>query len=43
MSTLQNVTAKFLYAAEGNFLRSNPDGKASNNLEHLIDFDWLKP
>lgn len=27
----------------GKFLRSNPDGKAVDNLSHLIDYDWLKP
>lgn len=25
------------------FLRSNPDKKETNNLEHLINYDWLMP
>lgn len=25
----------------GKFLRSNHDGKVSDNLAHLIDFDWI--
>ncbi len=31
-----------VHAVEKKFLRSNPDGKVSDNLAHLIDFDWLK-
>lgn len=27
--------------ANGKFLRSNHDGKVSDNLGHLIDFDWI--
>ncbi len=27
----------------GKFLRSNPDNKLTDNLQHLIDFDWIKP
>ena len=27
----------------GKYLRSNHDNKVSNNLAHLIDFDWIKP
>jgi len=26
----------------GNFLRSNPDNKLTDNLAHLIDYDWLQ-
>ena len=29
--------------AEGKFLRSNPDNKLSDNLLHLINFDWIAP
>ena len=25
------------------YLRSNPDKKETNNLEHLINYDWLMP
>lgn len=25
----------------GKYLRSNPDNKLTNNLEHLINFDWI--
>ncbi len=27
----------------GKYLRSNPDNKLTDNLEHLIDFDWIQP
>lgn len=27
----------------GKYLRSNPDKKITDNLEHLIDFDWIAP
>lgn len=27
--------------ANGKYLRSNPDNKLTDNLEHLIDFDWI--
>ncbi len=27
----------------GKYLRSNPDDKRTDNLEHLIDFDWIAP
>lgn len=26
----------------GKYLRSNPDNKLTNNLEHLIDYDWIQ-
>ena len=26
----------------GKYLRSNPDDSRTNNLGHLIDFDWIK-
>lgn len=29
--------------AEGNYLRSNKDNKLTDNLGHLIDFDWILP
>jgi hypothetical protein len=29
--------------ANGKYLRSNPDNKLTDNLEHLIDFDWIAP
>jgi len=25
----------------GKYLRSNPDNQLTDNLEHLIDFDWI--
>lgn len=25
----------------GKYLRSNPDNKLTDNLEHLIDYDWI--
>ena len=27
----------------GKYLRSNPDNKLTDNLAHLIDFDWIAP
>ena len=27
----------------GKYLRSNPDNKLTDNLGHLIDFDWIAP
>lgn len=27
----------------GKYLRSNPDNKLTDNLSHLIDFDWILP
>lgn len=27
----------------GKYLRSNPDNKLTDNLEHLINFDWIQP
>lgn len=27
----------------GKYLRSNPDDAKTNNLAHLIDFDWIAP
>lgn len=29
--------------ATGKYLRSNPDNKLSDNLNHLIDYDWIAP
>lgn len=28
---------------DGKYLRSNPDDEKTNNLAHLIDFDWIAP
>src|SRR5258705_10665766 len=27
----------------GRYLRSNPDDQLTDNLSHLIDFDWIAP
>ncbi len=29
--------------SNGKYLRSNPDNKITDNLGHLIDFDWIAP
>ena len=29
--------------AFGKYLRSNPDKELTDNLQHLIDFDWIAP
>lgn len=36
-------TGELVGVVDGAFLRSYPDGKASDNLSHLLDFDWLRP
>ena len=30
-------------SSNGKYLRSNPDNKLTDNLDHLIDFDWIAP
>lgn len=29
--------------SNGKYLRSNPDNKETNNLGHLINYDWINP
>jgi len=29
--------------SSGKYLRSNPDNQKTDNLGHLIDFDWIAP
>ena len=29
--------------SNGKYLRTNPDNKVTDNLQHLIDFDWIAP
>lgn len=36
-------TVQVVNGANGKYLRSNPDNKLTDNLEHLIDFDWIAP
>ncbi|WPO92114.1 DUF3892 domain-containing protein [Chryseobacterium sp. HR92] len=36
-------TVTIVNGSNGKYLRSNPDKKETNNLEHLIDFDWIAP
>ena len=40
-ATGESVTV--VNGANGKFLRSNPDNKLTDNLAHLIDFDWIAP
>jgi|WetSurMetagenome_2_1015567.scaffolds.fasta_scaffold975524_1 hypothetical protein len=35
----ENVTV--VGSGNDKYLRSNPDDKTANNLEHLIDYDWI--
>ena len=35
----ENVTV--VNGSNGKYLRSNPDKKETNNLEHLINYDWI--
>src|ERR1035437_7892123 len=30
-----------VYGSDGKYLRSNPNDKKTDNLGHLIDFDWI--
>lgn len=36
-------TVQVINGANGKYLRSNPDNKLTDNLGHLIDFDWIAP
>lgn len=36
-------TVQVVNGSNGKFLRSNPDNKLTDNLGHLIDFDWILP
>jgi hypothetical protein len=36
-------TVQVVNGANGKYLRSNPDNKLTDNLGHLIDFDWIAP
>lgn len=36
-------TVTVINGTSGKYLRSNPDNKLTDNLEHLIDFDWINP
>lgn len=36
-------TVQVVNGASGKYLRSNPDNKLTDNLAHLIDFDWIAP
>ena len=32
-----------VHGSDGKYLRSNPNDKKTDNLGHLIDFDWIYP
>jgi Protein of unknown function (DUF3892) len=34
-------TVQVINGSPGKFLRSNPDNKLTDNLGHLINFDWI--
>ena len=34
-------TVEVVNGAYGKFLRSNPDDRTTDNLAHLIDYDWI--
>lgn len=36
-------TVTVINGSSGKYLRSNPDNKVTDNLAHLIDFDWIAP
>ncbi len=35
-------TVEVINGRSGKYLRSNPDNKLTDNLAHLINFDWIK-
>lgn len=36
-------TVEVVNGASGKYLRSNPDNRLTDNLGHLINFDWIAP
>lgn len=36
-------TVEVVNGINGKYLRSYPDNRVSDNLQHLIDFDWIAP
>jgi hypothetical protein len=36
-------TVQVINGSNGKYLRSNPDNTLTDNLGHLIDFDWIAP
>jgi len=36
-------TVQVINGSNGKYLRSNADNKLTDNLDHLIDFDWIAP
>ncbi|MBB6611768.1 DUF3892 domain-containing protein [Pontibacter sp. Tf4] len=40
-ATGENVTV--VNGASGKYLRTDPDNRLTDNLAHLIDFDWIAP
>ncbi len=36
-------TVTVVNGKNGKYLRSNPDNRLTDNLEHLIDYDWIAP
>ncbi|KOS07229.1 hypothetical protein AM493_15185 [Flavobacterium akiainvivens] len=36
-------TVTVVNGSNGKYLRSNPDNKLTDNLGHLIDYDWIAP
>ncbi len=36
-------TVQVVNGSNGKYLRTNPDNKLTDNLGHLIDFDWIAP
>jgi hypothetical protein len=37
----EGETVHVVDGANGKYLRSNPDNKLTDNLDNLIDFDWI--
>jgi hypothetical protein len=40
---INGETVTVVNGTNGKYLRSNPDNKITDNLAHLIDFDWIAP
>ncbi len=39
---INGETVQVVNGVNGKYLRSNPDNKLTDNLGHLIDYDWIK-
>lgn len=40
---IEGEKVQVINSFNGKYLRSNPDNQLTDNLDHLIDFDWIAP